>query len=104
MSDILLLLSPPLLLFGRDAEMRAVEEGYREAFVSQPSSMLEAWRQGKLLLDVFSTETLPTFVYEVSEHTGPLRIVFHCFRGELGNVFVPSTRHGVHKQLGNTVH
>ena len=45
--------------------MRAVEEGYREAFVSQPSSMLEAWRQGKLLLDVFSPDTLPTFMYEV---------------------------------------
>jgi hypothetical protein len=33
--------------------------------------MVEAWRQGKLLLDVFSTDTLPTFVYEVGlmQHT-----------------------------------
>ena len=52
--------------FCSDAALRAEEEAYRSAFVSNPSSMVDAWKQGKLLLDVFHPDVLPTFVYEVS--------------------------------------
>jgi hypothetical protein len=54
-----------VLQSGRDAEMRAVEEGYREAFLVEPAAMVDAWRQGELLLDVFHPDVLPSFVYEV---------------------------------------
>lgn len=40
---------------------------YREAFVSQRQSMIQACSRGKLLLDVFSPAVLRTFAYEVSE-------------------------------------
>ncbi len=63
--------------------MRAVEESYREAFVSEPGSMVEAWRQGKLLLNVFSPEVLPTFVYEVGTHKADRSACQCCFMGSL---------------------
>lgn len=46
------------------------EEGYRVAFVFSPATMMvEAWRRGELLLDVFALlddpAVLPSFVLEV---------------------------------------
>ena len=45
--------------------MRAEEEAHRSAFVSTPHKMMEAWREGRLLLDVFDPAVLPSFVYQV---------------------------------------
>lgn len=46
--------------------LREHEEACRASFVSSPAAMVEAWRQGQLLLDVFTPATLASFAYEVS--------------------------------------
>ncbi|WIA21882.1 hypothetical protein OEZ85_004256 [Tetradesmus obliquus] len=62
-----------------DVGLREHEEACRASFVSSPAAMVEAWRQGQLLLDVFTPATLASFAYEAYDAKPPYPELFtHC--------------------------